>query len=84
MGNEFEEVDPAAQRRPEGPLGVVWAVRSDGEAGTRDRAAWEAEQEAREEEAAIRAAQGAAAAERAAAERAAAASAPAAAEDTEE
>jgi hypothetical protein len=44
--------------------------------------AWEAEQEAREEEAAIRAAQGAAAAERAAASRAAAASAPAAAEDT--
>ena len=41
MGNEFEEVDPAAQRRPEGPLGVVWAVRSDGEAGTRDRAAGE-------------------------------------------
>ena len=41
MGNEFEEVDLAAQRRPEGPLGVVWAVRSDGEAGTRDRAAGE-------------------------------------------
>ena len=41
MGNEFEEVDPAARRRPEGPFGVVWAVRSDGEAGTRDRAAGE-------------------------------------------